>query len=313
MKEFRKTNTVTQNLMSFTGFKSMLIFSELVKEPKSYEQLQDVIAKNEILRENLSVDALRVYINSLKAVGCDIQKVNVDGQKKYSIVSHPYMLKFSDEQIQSIIKVFKIVSQNIEVNDLLLLRNFFSKIVPYIENSELKEKLSGLYPLNNIDENLIKKLIEYTNAKAQIVIYYNSNVSGRKNIKVLTDKLYVSNNKLYISGYNPEHGNYSSFLVSKIINIVDVKFEDILKMPEEFVVQYKYKKDNNIDLELFDCERVISSGSDEDIIEITSKNKFEIIQRILSHSSRCTVLSPDNFRQEIILHLTKMKDGYAQE
>ena len=156
MKEFRKTNTVTQNLMSFTGFKSMLIFSELVKEPKSYDQLQDVIAKNEILRENLSVDALRVYINSLKAVGCDIQKVNVDGQKKYSIVSHPYMLKFSDEQIQSIIKVFKIVSQNIEVNDLLLLRNFFSKIAPYIENSELKEKLSGLYPLNNIDENLIK-------------------------------------------------------------------------------------------------------------------------------------------------------------
>ena len=43
MKEFLKTNTVTYNLMSFTGFKSILIFSLLLEGPKSYSELQEIL------------------------------------------------------------------------------------------------------------------------------------------------------------------------------------------------------------------------------------------------------------------------------
>ena len=39
MKEFLKNNTVTYNLMSFTGFKSILLFSLLTTGPKSYEDI----------------------------------------------------------------------------------------------------------------------------------------------------------------------------------------------------------------------------------------------------------------------------------
>ena len=49
------------------------------------------------------------------------------------------------------------------------------------------------------------------------------------------------------------------------------------------------------------------------IIEIFSKNKFEITQRILSFTNKCIVLSPDNYKNEIISCLLKMKEGYIEE
>ena len=58
MKEFLKTNTVTYNLMSFTGFKSILIFSLLLDGPKSYSELQEILKNHEYLHEKISFDTL---------------------------------------------------------------------------------------------------------------------------------------------------------------------------------------------------------------------------------------------------------------
>ena len=45
-------------------------------------------------------------------------------------------------------------------------------------------------------------------------------------------------------------------------------------------------------------------------IEITSKNKFEITQRIMSHSMKCKVLYPQDYKEHIISTLKRMKEGY---
>ena len=59
MKEFLKTNTVTYNLMSFTGFKSLLIFSLLLDGAKSYNELQEILENHPYLHETVSFDTLR--------------------------------------------------------------------------------------------------------------------------------------------------------------------------------------------------------------------------------------------------------------
>ena len=41
MKEYFKTNTVTYNLISFTGFKALILFTLLMESPKSYEEVCD--------------------------------------------------------------------------------------------------------------------------------------------------------------------------------------------------------------------------------------------------------------------------------
>ncbi len=313
MKEFLKTNTVTYNLMSFTGFKSILIFSLLMDGPKSYQDLQDIFLNHEYLREDISIDTLRIYLNSLREMGCDIKRIYDNNIAKYYISEHPFKLNITEAQVKAIVKVYKTISKSIDVNDLMSLQKFFDRMAQTITNDDLKVKLKSVSPLNNIKMDLLEELKIHAQNNNEITIYYNSLNSGRKNITIAVDKLSVGNGRLYVCGINSEYQNYSSFLVSRICKIVSVNLENrTLEIPD-IVAGYEYKKDSNIKPELFDNEKIISEDKDKYIIEMTSKNKFEIIQRIMSHTSKCKVLYPENIKEEIIMNLRKMKEGYIDK
>ena len=313
MKHFLKDNTITYNLMAFTGFKSILIFTALVDGPKSYDDLKEILKNHPYLHETVSVDTLRIYFNSLSAFGCEIKKIKENGIMKFYIENHPFCLKFTDEQIKSIIKVYKAISKSVEVEDLMAFQHFFSKISDYIDNEDLKLKLNNISPLSNIDKTMLAQLMKYAQNNTEIVVLYNSGASGKKNITILADRLYINNNKLYISGYNSEHNSYSSFPVSKIMNIVSVNIENKTLEVPEITVGYVYEQLPEDKLELIQGEKHIKSENDKIYVEITSRNKFDIMQRILSLSSRCTVLYPEDFKKYIVATLKKMKEAYLEK
>lgn len=314
MKEFLKTNTVTYNLMSFTGFKSILLFSLLLDGPKSYSELQEIFKNHEYLHETISFDTLRVYINSLREIGCKITRKSYDGVSKFVIDSHPYVLKIDETQIQSIIKVYKALTQSIEVPDLLALQQFFNKISKYISNKELVEQLKEISPLHLIDSEIIKDLIKCAQNNWEITINYNSTTTGKnKIITILVDKLHIQNNKLYLSGVNSEHDTYASFLVSKINNIVNINMHNKTLDVPKITVGYEYIKDDNEKFELLSGETIINENKNKLTIEITSNNKFEITQRILSHNTKCKVIYPEDFRTHIISTLKQMKEEYIEK
>ena len=51
----------------------------------------------------------------------------------------------------------------------------------------------------------------------------------------------------------------------------------------------------------------------DDQFEITSKSKFELVQRIMFLSKKCKVLYPKDFKSDIIATLKKMKEGYLEK
>jgi predicted DNA-binding transcriptional regulator YafY len=299
--------------MSFTGFKSVLIFSLLLDGPKSYQELQKFLENHEYLHEKVSIDTIRIYINSLKEIGCNVIKKRYDGITKYSIDKHPFSLKFNEKQIKNIIKIYKAIINSIEVSDLLALQEFFTKISDYIDDENLKTKLLNISPISNIDKTLINELLSSINQNAELTIYYNSSNSGKKNIKIISDKLFIENGKLYLAGFNSEYENYSNFLVSKIIKIVSVNINNkTIELPE-LVVQYKYLTKNNQKLNLLENEKLIEDLKDYQIIEIKSRNKFEIVQRIMSLSTNCIIISPDDFKKHVLSILKQMKEGYIEK
>ncbi|MCM1339128.1 MAG: hypothetical protein NC191_05615 [Muribaculaceae bacterium] len=311
MREFLKTNTITHNLMSFSGFKSIFIFTLLADGPKTYAQIQEAFRNNEYLHENISIDSLRIYMNSLKKVGCDIKSKCI-GKKRYFLLnSHPFELKVDDNQVTSIIKIYKTIVKSIEICDLISLHNFFDKISKFITNTDLKEQLDGISPLNGIDIKLIEELRYYTLHNAEIVILYKSDTSRTtKEITIIVDKMATQNGKLYIYGINSEYKNYSSFLVSKVTKVISSNFgEKTLELPDIKLV-YEYYKDYDEDFELQKNEEIIEETEDKYIVEFISKSKFEIMQRVFYHGFRCKVLSPTNIKDEVIQTLKNMKEGY---
>ncbi len=315
MKEFLKTNTVTYNLMSFTGFKSIFIFSLLLDGPKSYAELQEILQNHEYFRETISIDTIRVYLNSLREIGCNISRKSKNGITKYSIDSHPFVLKISEKQVNNIIKVYKALTKSIEVSDLLALQHFFEKISNYIEQEELKTKLKEVSPLDNIDSQLIKDLMSYTENNYEITIQYNSLSSGNKDkiITILADKLHISNGKLYLSGVNSEYHTYASFLVQNIGQIISVNMKNKAIDIQKITVCYEYNNDDNEKFEPLKNEKILINENNKLTIEITSNNKFDITQRILSHAAKCKVIYPEDFKEHIITTLKQMKEGYIEK
>ena len=310
MKRFYETNTITYNLMSFSAFKAIIIFTACLEGPKSYEELQYILESHPYIQDSVSIDTIRIYLNSLKKIGCCVNRTTEHKIAKYYIEKHPFELRINDSQVKSIIKIFKAISKSIDFEDFIALTSLFEKFSVYVINEDLREELLNISPLKNINNDLINDLRKYVNNKNEITVSYNSKNSGLEDIVILTDKLYIENGKLYLSGLNSKYKTYTKFPAEKIMEIKSVNInKPELSLPE-LTVLYEYEKQDDAQIELLPNERIVKETKYKYLIEIVSKNKFDIIQRILFHNNKCKVISPDDFQREIINCLKQMKEGY---
>ena len=311
MKEFIKNQKVTYNLMSFTGYKALLLFSLLTEGPKSYEEICEYFFNHPYLREKISIDTLRVYINSLRRIGCEVKRFRGDDKiSRYVITAHPFELKLSDEQIQSVIKIYKSIIKNMDVKELLSMERFFEKIGSYIKNDDFIADIRKISMLRDIDKKLLEDLLDCCDRKEQIVIQYNSPNSGEKSIELIADKIDSSNGKIYLYGTGFEYMQYGSFLVSRIKKINEIKVEKTI--PEnlkEFRITYTLECSPD-KLNPADNEKIIEKHNNYAVIEMKTSNDFLAKQKLLEYGPICKVLEPESFKNDFIKLLKDMKAGY---
>ena len=309
MKEFIKSQKVTYNLMSFTAYKALLMFELLSQGPKSFEQISDYFFNHPYLRERISIDTMRVYINSLKRIGCEIKRVKGEDKiSRYVISSHPFELKLSPEQIRVVIRVYKSLVKNIDIKELYSLESFFEKIGNYIKDDEFIADIKKIAMFGETDKELIKDLIDCCDRKDQIIVQYNSPRSGIKDIEIIADKLDISNGKIYLYGTGFEYGQYSKFLLSRIKCIKEIKAEKTLPVSLNYLkVRYELISDNP---DLSEDEVVINQNGNKYLVEVNTTNKFLLTQKLLEYGPSCKILEPEDFKAEFVALLKDMKAGY---
>lgn len=311
MKEFIKNNKVTYNLMSFTGYKALLLFSLLTEGPKSYEEICNHFINHPYLREKISIDTLRVYINSLKRIGCEVKRFRGEDKiSRYVITAHPFELKMTDDEIQSVIKTYKNLAKNIDIKELLSIEKFFEKIGKYIKSDKFINEIKNISLLKDINRDLLEELIDCCEKKNQIVITYNSPNSGIKDIEILTDKIDISNGKVYLYDTGFEYMEYGIFLVSRIKEIKEIKLNKTI--PNNLKTKcITYELTCNPKKLILDSnEKLIKIEADKAIIELTTSNDFLAKQKFLEYGPTCKIISPESFKNDFIKLLSEMKAGY---
>lgn len=297
--------------MSFTGYKALLLFSLLTESPKSYNEICECFLNHPYLREKISIDTLRVYINSLKRIGCEVKRFRGEDKiSRYVITAHPFELKLTQEQIQSIIKVYKSIVKNMDVKELLSMEYFFEKIGSYIKNEDFIADIRKISMLRDIDKKLLEDLIDCCDKKEQIVISYNSPNSGQKDIELIADKIEVANGKMFLLGTGFEYMQYGSFLVSRIKGIKEIKIEKTIPDNlQEFRIIYTLEG-NPDKFNPADNERIIEKHNNYVVIEMKTSNDFLAKQKLLEYGPTCKVVAPEDFRNDFIKLLKDMKAGY---
>lgn len=311
MQEFLTNNTVNWNLMSLTGYRTLVILSALMESPKSNEEINDCLLNNQYIKENFSNDTLRIYINSLRAVGCEITGANKSNSKKYELVSHPFDYDIPKSQLKAILKLYKSIYEKLDIKDVVLIEKFFEKLSDLVKNENTKESLKTISRLRGINKNILNDLIMHCKNKNQITFLYNSPKSGKKQIEIIADKLSFKSEKLYLWGSNLTHKEYSYFALDRILKILSIK---MIKDKEDFSytsVVYELYNHNDNYIPTSD-EKIIEKTSDKLVIEAVSKNEFNLMQKILYMGSDCKVIHPQSFQAELSDKLKIMEKIYEE-
>ena len=309
MQEFLVTNKVNCGFMSLTGYRTLIILKSLLESPKTNDEINECLLNDQYIKEKFSADTLRLYINSLRSIGCEITQANKSNEKKYVLISHPFTYSPPKSQILAINKLLKSNYEQKDIREILLTEKVLVKIANNIGSESYKNLIQKAFITKKIEKGLIQELIMHCEDKNQIIFAYNSPKSGEKNIELIADKLSFISGKLYLWGSNLTHNEYSYFPVSKIKKICGIKLSKSEKTYPNLKIIYEIDS-KNIDLE--SDEKVIAQNEDKVTIEINAKNEFEIMQRILFLGDKCKVLEPRNFKSKLISKLKNMEKIYAE-
>lgn len=310
MKEFNKSNKVTYNLMSFTAFKSLLLFSQLLEGPKTYEDICNFFEEHPYVKEKLALDTLRVYITSLKRAGCEVVKKKTPAGLTYQIVSHPFEFKISDSQIKAIVKIYRILLKTATVSDILEFEIFMVSLAKKIESKELEDSIEKFSIFRNIDKTLVKNLIEHSKFNRRIKILYNSPKSDLKEISVVANSVVIIQNKLYLSGISLEYNHDVAYPIQRIKYIVSVDYDSDTSVEVNYITVGYELSTLNPGIKLSDNERIVEIKDDSVIVEARTSNLFMMKRKILEYGALCTVLYPEEFREDIIDTLKNMRKEY---
>ncbi len=309
MQQFLKTGTVNTNIMSLTGYRTLIIYFSLLESPKTIDEINDILFNDKYIREKFSADTIRNYINSLRSAGCEITKATKSNDNKFTLVKNPCEFKISEEQLSALNEIFQSFKETTNLRDRENFEAFIIRLRDYVKDSYTKNCLQKFLVLEGIEKPLYFELRRHCELNSALKIVYNSPARGIEELEMTCDKMVVKSKRLYLSGYNKNYGEYSSLLVKRIKNISPI----IIKNESPNV-----KNKMRVICEIYDKnyipqkdETVIKHDDDKVTVEILNPDKFVVIQRILFAGDKCRIIEPDFLKDRLIATLQEMRSIYG--
>lgn len=318
-----KTDTKQLNLkdidnISVTAYRILSILNLPLERPCSDQDINDKLQQDILGARSLSQDTIYIYMNTLRSLGCEISRPSKNTGYKYVMKNNPFKIKLTEQEISAIVKIKKYANThdnwklNIKFDQVLKLINekyFHSDTLKLYENTE---KFLIQKRKNNVKYHMIKSLEKYCNKKWILLINYNSPVSGEKLVKIYAEHLSFENGAYYLWGYNIDLNETQFLRVDRIKEIKGINIKTDLKVNKIYKVKINLTGKSSFMYVPKSGEEIIEKTNSDLIIEIANKSKFKLIQMILSFGSDCTVLSPEEFRNEIISILKSSYSNYTE-
>ena len=301
---------INSNNISLTGVRALLLIGLLMVKPRSFNEIKEIFIDFKIIDKNSSDDILRIDLNTIKLMGCQISRSSASTNFKYKLIKHPFELKITDQELNILKKVYSLVRAEADLETIIDYHNLFEKIALHICNEQAKEALLGISILKYYKYDLIQELIKDCKLKNIVsLVYKKNNVAKISSREVLAQKIVFKNDKVYLYGHDIEKNTPIILNLRRLKSIISRRKLDKNIDIKETKIKFILKNLKKDDLEI--NEDVISETNNGYIIEGVYHNDFVAIQRMLSFGARCIVLEPLDFRNIIIEKIKEMRDTYG--
>ena len=164
------------NQISLTGVRSIILLGLLIAAPRSLEDIRQAFLEVNIIKTS-SNDILRIDINTLKSIGCEIARPTRKNGYKYVLLEHPLSLKITEDDIKYLKKVYNRIKAEVDLKLLIDFDELFNKIACHIYDEKIKEKLIGITALKRLNINFIKELFYDCKYERTLEILYKKTSS----------------------------------------------------------------------------------------------------------------------------------------
>lgn len=299
---------VTQ--ISLTGARLIVILGALMVAPRDLDDLNKLVSDCGLVDKNYSSDTIRLALSTLKALGCEISRPCKLTDSKYVLLSHPFMLDFSPEEINSLRTVYSNLTKQDGYKTAVTFHKLILKLNERIYNQDTVNRLLGITGFANIEQSLFDKILDQIDAHNTIAISYKSPKGKITNHNIVFDKLYFRNNKLYMTGLDIDIDKHITLLVNRIASLDVVKVSDENIKSEAYEIIYELK--NADKFKLPSGHKVVKIGKNGvAIVKGVCANDFFAMQHILSLGASATLLEPSDLREKIVNKLKEMRNIYA--
>jgi len=296
--------------INITAYRAIKILKMLIEKPCSVNELIDCLQQDKITEKSVSDDTLRLTINSLKAVGCDIARPVPTNNFKYVLLSHPFKYHISKTQAKILYKIRQSFLQSDNWRKVIEINKLYDKLADFFDDEEIKDLLCYKKPFAKVEPSVLEQLQNTKILKKEIVFTYALSPKKTDIVNITAEDVFCERGRLYIMGWYPKRNSYSYFNAEKIKEIHSVK--PVLQKKENVTqkVVYRLNKNAAAGFSRADDEKILQQDKNGYVIEAEIKSEFKILQRILSFGSDCDVIEPDDFKRKIADKLRKIRERY---
>ncbi len=306
---FKTAEKTDLNQISLTGMRALVLLGMLMKAPRTFEEIRNTFIELNIMEPEHSDDIIRIDLNTLRTMGCDITKANSKTNYRYVLLKHPFELNITKEEVALVKKVYKRLKDNVSIETLIEFDTLFNKLAEYVFDKEVQESLYGISALKEFKIKELRELLDDCRKNNIITILYQKPSSKEQSRKeVLAQELVYKNDKIYLYGYDINKKESVTLNLRRIISVISRTFggQDVSTPAcrvKFFLTSFGINKPEK-------NEVILEKHDNGYLVEGVYHNDFIACQRILSFGSHCTVLEPENFRELIIEKLKQMREIY---
>lgn len=299
--------------ISLTGYRTLFVLKLLLEKPRTIDELIAELSQNKNTQKSLSKDTVRITLKTLKSAGCVFAKSSKTNGYKYEILSHPFNLELSNDELDSLIKLRNKASLDLDWKDVFGLNKLYKKIISLTKNQDNIEMINSSAPLFDVDEDILAQLSSPKLLGKKIQIKYYSPKNGEEIFDIVVGKISYDEGKLYLHCFNYKYNSNGLLNIERIKEIQTVYLSQTLQENYLYEVVYELFGESKCGFEKKDFETILEENEEKLTVKACVNNEFCFVQRLLLFGADFKIISPDFFREKLINKIKMIQKGYENE